>query len=104
MSSFDDDLVSNVSKNQTFEQVLQARVSRRSVLGGGVTAAAAVSASLGGVGALLNAVPAEAAVAEASRVWSFEGIPAAAWTRLAAWAGGAVRRGRRAAGLHRARC
>ena len=60
MSSFDDELVSNISNNQTFEQVLQARVSRRSVLGGGVTAAAAVTASLGGVGALLNAVPAEA--------------------------------------------
>ena len=31
MSSFDDELVSNVSENQTFEQVSQARVSRRSV-------------------------------------------------------------------------
>ena len=68
MSSFDDELVSNISNNQTFEQVLQARVSRRSVLGGGVTAAAAVTASLGGVGALLNACQPKRTVAEASRV------------------------------------
>ena len=80
MSSFDDDLVSNVSNNQTFEQVLQARVSRRSVLGGGVTAAAAVSASLGGVGALLNAVPAEARGGRSKPRLGFEGVPAAAWT------------------------
>ncbi len=80
MSSFDDDLVSNVSNNQTFEQVLQARVSRRSVLGGGVTAAAAVSASLGGVGALLNAVPAEARGGRSRPRLGFEGVPAAAWT------------------------
>ena len=39
MSIIDDDIISNVSNNQTFEQVLHARVSRRSVLGGGVTAA-----------------------------------------------------------------
>jgi uncharacterized protein len=59
MSSIDDDSVSNFSANQTFEQVCEARLSRRGILGGGV--AAAVSASLGGVGALLNLVPAEAA-------------------------------------------
>jgi len=32
MSIVDDDIISNVSNNQTFEQVLHARVSRRSVL------------------------------------------------------------------------
>jgi uncharacterized protein len=58
MSNVDDDIVSNFSNNPTMDQVLEARLSRRSVLGGGVTAAAA--ASLGGVGALLSAVPAEA--------------------------------------------
>jgi secreted PhoX family phosphatase len=80
MSVVDDDIISNVSSNPTFEQVLQARVSRRSVLGGGVTgAAAAVSASLGGVGALLSAVPAEANGGRRPRL-GFEGIPPAAWT------------------------
>ena len=88
MSSFDDELVSNISNNQTFEQVLQARVSRRSVLGGGVTAAAAVSASLGGVGALLNAVPAEASGGRGKPRLGFEGIPPAAWTGTAPVGGG----------------
>jgi secreted PhoX family phosphatase len=58
MSNVDDDIVSNFSNNPTIDQVLEARLSRRSVLGGSATVAAA--ASLGGVGALLNAVPAEA--------------------------------------------
>ncbi len=61
MSNVDDDIVSNFSNNPTFDQVLEARLSRRSVLAGGATAtAAAVTASLTGVGALLSAVPAEA--------------------------------------------
>jgi secreted PhoX family phosphatase len=58
MSNVDDDIVSNFSNNPTLDQVLEARLSRRSVLSGSATVAAA--ASLGGVGALLTAVPAEA--------------------------------------------
>jgi secreted PhoX family phosphatase len=59
MANTDDDIVSNFSNNPRFDQVLEARVSRRGVLGGGVSAAVA-AASFTGVGALLNAVPAEA--------------------------------------------
>jgi secreted PhoX family phosphatase len=58
MSIIDDDIVSNFSNNESFEQVVEARMSRRGVLGGSV--AAAVAASVGGVGALLSAVPADA--------------------------------------------
>jgi secreted PhoX family phosphatase len=54
----DDDTVSNNSNNRTFQEVVEARVTRRSFLGGGLATAAAVS--LGGVSALLKAVPASA--------------------------------------------
>jgi secreted PhoX family phosphatase len=81
MSIVDDDTISNVSNNRTFEQVLHARVSRRSMLAGSVTGAAA-AASLGGVGALLNAVPAEARGGRPGPRLGFEGIPPAAWTTL----------------------
>jgi uncharacterized protein len=54
----DEDNVSNNSNNRTFEEVVEARVSRRGFLGGGLATAAAVS--LGGVSALLKAVPASA--------------------------------------------
>ena len=57
----DDDIVSNNSNNRTFQEVVEARVSRRSFLGGGLATAAAVS--LGGVSALLKAVPASAKTA-----------------------------------------
>jgi secreted PhoX family phosphatase len=57
MSIVDDDIVSNPSANATFDQVLEARLSRRDILGGAATAAAT-----GGVAALLSAVPAEAAI------------------------------------------
>jgi uncharacterized protein len=50
----DDDGVSNASGNETFEQVVAARMSRRSFLGGGLAATAA----LGGIGSLLKAAPA----------------------------------------------
>jgi secreted PhoX family phosphatase len=53
-----DDMVSNVSTSPTLEDVIHARVTRRTVLGGGV--AAATLAGAGGVASLLNAVPAEA--------------------------------------------
>ncbi|HBH78806.1 MAG TPA: hypothetical protein DDY39_03170, partial [Nitrospira sp.] len=54
----DDDGVSNQSENEHFQDVLDARLSRRGFLTGGFATAAAVS--LGGVEALLKAVPASA--------------------------------------------
>jgi secreted PhoX family phosphatase len=53
MANFDDDLVSNRSSNETFEDVVKARVSRRGAIVGGL-------AALGGVSALLESVPAVA--------------------------------------------
>ncbi|HKY39193.1 MAG TPA: PhoX family phosphatase [Polyangiaceae bacterium] len=53
MSNFDDDLVSNTSANETLEDVVRARVSRRGAIAGGL-------AAIGGVSALLNSVPASA--------------------------------------------
>ncbi|NJL17491.1 MAG: hypothetical protein HC938_10090, partial [Nitrospira sp.] len=58
MSIIDDEGVSNTSGNEHFQDVVDARLSRRSFLTGGFVAAAA--ASLGGVEALLKAVPAAA--------------------------------------------
>lgn len=58
MSIVDDNIESNVSGNESFEQVVEQRLSRRSLLGG--SAAVAVAASLGGIGSLLQAVPASA--------------------------------------------
>ena len=58
MAKIDDDEVSNSSGNQTFQEVVEARLSRRGFLGGGLAAAATIS--LGGLDALLQSVPAEA--------------------------------------------
>lgn len=58
MSIIDDEGVSNASGNEHFQDIVQARLSRRSFLTGGVAAAAAVS--LGGLEALLRAVPTSA--------------------------------------------
>ncbi len=59
MSIVDDDVVSNTSGNETFESVVAARVSRRSLLrGGAATAGAAVA--LTGADVLARAVPAHA--------------------------------------------
>jgi hypothetical protein len=49
------DTICNRSGNTTFQEVIEARLSRRGFLSGGLTMAATVS--LGGVGALLDAVP-----------------------------------------------
>ncbi|MCM3903100.1 MAG: DUF839 domain-containing protein, partial [Pyrinomonadaceae bacterium] len=72
MSNHDEDNVSNLSDNETFEEIVASRVSRRGFLGGGLAAAAALS--LGGVGSLLNAVP---AVGNSRRgpLLGFTGIP-----------------------------
>lgn len=74
MSIIDDDIISNSSNNTTFEEVIQQRVSRRGVLGSG--AAAVATASLGGVGALLSSVPAEARPSD--ELLGFQGIAASA--------------------------
>jgi uncharacterized protein len=58
MAIIDDEGVSNQSENEHFQDVLDARLSRRGFLTGGFATAAAVS--LGGVEALLKAVPASA--------------------------------------------
>jgi hypothetical protein len=54
----DDDIISNQSNNPSFEAIIEARLSRRGFLGGGLATAATVA--LGGVSALLKAVPASA--------------------------------------------
>ena len=58
MSQFDDELISNDSSNETFEEIASKRLSRRDFARGGLAAGAA--ASLSGVGALVSSVPAEA--------------------------------------------
>jgi secreted PhoX family phosphatase len=60
MSQVDDYIVSNFSNNPTFDEIVEARLSRRAAIGGGVATALT---TLGGVGALLDAVPAEAKAA-----------------------------------------
>ena len=79
MSHFDDDCVSNASSNETFDSVLAARMSRRSVLGGGV--AATVAASIGGVSALLNAVPVEAR-SQRGPLLGFQGVTVSSEDRV----------------------
>jgi secreted PhoX family phosphatase len=71
MAVDNDDMISNRSDNPTFEEIITARVSRRDLLGGGLAAVAATA--LGGVGALLEAVPAEARWQEP--LLGFDGIP-----------------------------
>ena len=73
MSIIDDDIVSNFSANSTIHEVIAARVSRRSVIGGGVATAA--FAATGGLAALLGAVPASAQdMSRGRRLLGFEGI------------------------------
>lgn len=71
MPAFEEEEVSNFSDNETFEEVIAARLSRRNLLGGGLGAAAA--AALGGVGSLLSATPAQAGLP--ASLLGFEGIP-----------------------------
>jgi secreted PhoX family phosphatase len=66
----DDDPVSNASNNPHFADIIEARLARRSFLGGGLAVGA--SASLGGVAALLSAVPAHAAAADP--LLGFQGV------------------------------
>jgi secreted PhoX family phosphatase len=80
MSAIDDDAMSNHSSNETFDQVIEARLSRRTVLGG--TAAAAAIAAVG-LDPLMRAVPASAAPATAAHrrarpLLGFDGIAVSA--------------------------
>jgi secreted PhoX family phosphatase len=72
MRNIDDDEGCNKSNNRTFQEVVDARMSRRGFLGSGLAAAAALS--LGGVSALLKAVPASADPIAGPLV-RFQGIP-----------------------------
>src|SRR5262245_9012898 len=72
MRNSDDDKGSNNSNNKTFQEVIDARLSRRGFLGSGLATAAALS--LGGVSALLKAVPASADPIAGPLV-RFKGIP-----------------------------
>jgi uncharacterized protein len=77
MTNNDDDSVSNTSGNRTFQEVVEARMSRRGFLGSGLAAAATLS--LGGIGALLRAVPASAKTNGTGRpLLGFQGIPVSA--------------------------
>ncbi len=78
MSSIDDGVISNESENPTFEEILNARLSRRQMVSG--STATAALATLGGVGALLTAVPAEAHGGRRPRppLLGFTGIPTSA--------------------------
>ena len=76
MAKIDDDEVSNNSGNASFQEIVEARISRRGFLGGGLAAAAAVSFS--GVNALLRSVPASAQdIGQGSLrpLLGFEGVP-----------------------------
>jgi uncharacterized protein len=71
MSNHDDESMSNTSNNETFQEVVEARISRRSFLGGGLAAAGVIS--IGGIDSLLKAVPAHGSRRE--RLLGFTGIP-----------------------------
>jgi secreted PhoX family phosphatase len=73
MPSSKEEEVSNFSGNETFEQVVEARLSRRGFLSGSLATAAV--ASLSGVGTLLTAVPASAKrLSEGGPLLGFQGI------------------------------
>jgi uncharacterized protein len=68
------DTICNTSRNPTFQEVVDARLSRRGFLGGGIAAAA--TASVGGIGALLDVVPVSArAHKHGDPLLGFQGIP-----------------------------
>jgi uncharacterized protein len=74
MSIIDDDLVSNTSGNPSLGEVLEGRLSRRTLIGGSVAAAVVFS----GVGSLVDAVPAQAGHAQRRKprpLVGFSGVP-----------------------------
>lgn len=72
MKNADDDNGCNTSGNEAFQDVLDARMSRRGLLTSGLAAAAVLS--LGGVDALLRAVPASAQEKRIRKLLGFQGI------------------------------
>ena len=73
MADFEDDKGSNDSNNEAFQDVLDARLSRRGFLGGSLTAAAGIT--LGGASALLKSVPVSALSRPHRRLLGFQAIP-----------------------------
>ena len=76
MAKIDNDEVTNNSGNPSFQEIVEARLSRRGFLGGGLAAAAAFSFS--GVNALLRSVPAAAQdIGQGSLrpLLGFQGVP-----------------------------
>jgi uncharacterized protein len=78
MSPVDDDIVSNSSANPHFNDVVEARLSRRGLLTG---AAYTAAATLGGVGGLLGSVPARAR-GGAGPLLGFQGIAVSSADRV----------------------
>src|SRR5262245_10861928 len=71
------DTICNTSRNPTFQEVVDARLSRRGFLGGGLATATAVS--IGGIGALIDAVPVSArSHGRRDPLLGFQGIPVSA--------------------------
>ena len=71
------DTICNSSRTLTFQEVVDARLSRRALIGGGVATAATVS--LGGIGALIDAVPVSAkSHRRGDPLLGFNGIPVSA--------------------------
>ncbi len=74
MSIVDDDIISNPTNSETFEEVIEKRFSRRGFVGG-LLAAGAITA-LGGVDSVLAAVPKRTpAGSTANPLLGFQGIP-----------------------------
>ena len=73
MADFEDDNGTNESNNETFREVLDARLSRRGFIGGGLTAAAGMT--LGGASALLKSVPVSAHGRPQRPLLGFDAIP-----------------------------
>jgi uncharacterized protein len=69
----DDDPISNASTNPHFNDVVETRIARRDFLAG--SAAVGGSATLGGIGALLSAVPAAVQAHRREPLLGFQGVP-----------------------------
>jgi secreted PhoX family phosphatase len=73
MADFEDPNGSNPSNNESFQQVLEARFSRRSFVGAGVAAAAGLAIGTGT--SLIDAVPLAARGRASRKLLGFKGIP-----------------------------
>lgn len=74
MVDIEDEGISNQSGNETFDEVVAARLSRRDFLSGSMAALAAASVS-GGIGSLLSAVPVVAKARDTNSLISFASVP-----------------------------